>query len=155
MPATIVSINVSRGGVPKLPVLLAFIHELGLEGDAQKNPDIHGGPDRAVCLYSLEAIEKLRAKGHPIAPGTIGENITIANLDWPAIVPGTILQLGSEVRVEITRYTKPCKTIRGSFSDGDFRRVLQEISPGMSRVYAKVLRTGVVRPGDEVVIEAT
>lgn len=153
MSGFIVSINLSRGGVPKLPVLLARIHELGIEGDAQKYTDIHGGPDRAVCLYSLEAIDKLRAMGHPIAPGTIGENVTVSKLDWPSVIPGAILRVGAEARLQITRYTKPCKTIRGSFSDGDFRRVFQDLSPGMSRVYAKVLTTGDIKIGDVVELE--
>jgi len=150
MQGIIHSINLSPGGVPKLPVLHAHVHTLGIEGDKQKNPNIHGGPERAVCLFSLQAIEKLRAQGHPIAPGTIGENITVAQIDWGLFVPGALITLGRDVRLEVTRYTKPCKTIRGSFSDGDFRRVLQEVSPGMSRVYAKVLQGGFIQPGDPV-----
>ena len=61
--ASVHQINVSQGGVPKLPVLEAAVGELGLEGDAVANPDIHGGPERAVCLYSLELIEALVAEG--------------------------------------------------------------------------------------------
>ena len=52
-------INVSDGGVPKRPVWEAKISERGWSGDRQRNLKFHGGPDRAVCLYSLELIERL------------------------------------------------------------------------------------------------
>ena len=147
---TIVQISSSKGGVPKLPMLEAVIGELGIEGDAVANPDIHGGPERAVCLYSAERIEALVAEGHPIAPGTAGENITIRGIDWDRVVPETRLRLGDEVVLEITRYTTPCTTIRGSFKDRDSNRIHQELHAGWSRVYAKVVTGGTVRPGDKV-----
>jgi MOSC domain-containing protein YiiM len=62
-------INVSDGGVPKLPVWEAKVGERGLDGDRQRNLKVHGGPDRAVCLYSLELIEQLQKEGHPIDSG--------------------------------------------------------------------------------------
>src|SRR5437899_862580 len=74
-------INVSNGGVPKHPVPEARITVDGVAGDCQRSPKIHGGPDRAVCLFSLEVIEALRAEGHSIAPGSSGENLTLAGLD--------------------------------------------------------------------------
>lgn len=53
-------INLSDGGVPKLPVWEASVGKEGLSGDRQRNLKFHGGPDRAVCLYSLELIERLQ-----------------------------------------------------------------------------------------------
>ena len=47
-------INVSDGGVPKRPVLEARVTKTGVEGDRQRNLNVHGGPDRAVCLFSHE-----------------------------------------------------------------------------------------------------
>lgn len=64
----VAQINVSPGGVPKLPVASAQVTAQGLVGDRQKNLKYHGGPDRALCLWSLEVIETLLAEGHPIAP---------------------------------------------------------------------------------------
>ncbi len=61
-------VNVSSGGVPKLPVPVARVGRLGLEGDDHADRTEHGGPFRAVCLYSIEAIERVRAEGHPIFP---------------------------------------------------------------------------------------
>src|SRR4051812_3938757 len=50
----IVSVNISSGGVPKLPVTEARLGPTGLEGDSQRHRRIHGGPMRALCMYSLE-----------------------------------------------------------------------------------------------------
>jgi MOSC domain-containing protein YiiM len=147
--ATIVQLAVSRGGVPKRAVAEAQVTPLGLVGDVQKHPDIHGGPDRALCLFSLEVIERLQAEGHPIAPGTTGENVTIRGLDWSTLAPGARLALGDEVEVEITSLTDPCKQIAASFLDRKFRRI---VALGDSRLYARVLRGGALRVGDRVVV---
>jgi MOSC domain-containing protein YiiM len=147
---TVFRINCSNGGVPKLPVERAYLTAEGLLGDRQKHTDVHGGPERALCIYSAEIIERLRAEGHPIAPGTAGENVTLAGFDWSAMLPGTRLRLGGEVEVEITRYTAPCKNIAGSFFDGRFTRISQKVHPGWSRVYARVLREGWLVTGQTV-----
>lgn len=154
MTGTIVQVSSSKGGVPKLPLLEALIGELGIEGDAVAHPEIHGGPERAICLYSVEVIEALAAEGHPIRPGSAGENVTVRGIDWSAVVPGVTLRLGAEVTLEVTRYTTPCATIRGSFKDRDSNRIHHNAYPGWSRVYAKVVAGGTVRPGDSVRIEA-
>lgn len=148
----VVQVNRSPGGVPKLPVPMAVVGELGLEGDGHNDTTNHGGIERAVCLYSLERIEALRAEGHAIAPGTCGENVTVAGIKWANVEPGARFVLGDTVVLEVTRFTTPCKTIAGSFRDGDFNRIHRKLYPGWSRVYAKVLRGGVIRQGDAVLL---
>ncbi|MDQ2767300.1 MAG: MOSC domain-containing protein [Gemmatimonadota bacterium] len=140
-------VNVSAGGVPKLSVREARLGPNGLEGDKQRNRRIHGGPMRALCVYSLERIRALQQEGHPIAPGTTGENITLEGIDWTLVAPGVRLALG-DATIEITDFTEPCAVIRHSFSDHDPARVGQLEHPGWSRVYALVLEEGVVRAGD-------
>ena len=149
-PATITHINVSDGGVPKRPLERAVIGPLGVEGDRQANTEHHGGPERALCLFSLEKIEALQAEGHPISPGGAGENVTITGLDWDAVAPGTQLRLGESVRIEVTGYTAPCYKIEANFSDKDFNRINQKTNPGWSRAYAKVIEGGSLVPGDAV-----
>ncbi|MGE5597350.1 MAG: MOSC domain-containing protein [Hyphomicrobiales bacterium] len=151
--ATIVQLSVSPGGVPKLAVPEAEVTELGLAGDGHNDRFNHGGPERALCLFSLERIEGMAAEGHPIAPGSTGENVTIRGLDWDTVVPGTRLRLGDEVVAEVTRYTTPCATNKAWFIDGNLNRMHQALHPGWSRVYARVLRTGRIRTGDRVTIE--
>ena len=146
----IVQISVSPGGVPKLRVPSARITRLGVEGDRQRDHEHHGGPERAVCLFSLEQIRALRAEGHAIEPGAIGENVTVEGLDWDAVVPGAHLLLGERVLVEVTRYTSPCINIQPVFAGGDYVRVSQKRHPGWSRVYTRVLVEGEIRQGDPV-----
>jgi MOSC domain-containing protein YiiM len=90
----------------------------------------------------------LQAEGHPIAPGTTGENVTLAGVDWSAMVSGARLALGDEVAIELTDYATPCRTIRESFVDQEFVRISHKLHPGESRVYARILREGTIRPGD-------
>jgi MOSC domain-containing protein YiiM len=146
--ARIVQLSVSNGGVPKKAVESVRVTPLGLEGDAHRNREHHGGPERAVCLFAMEAIRALQAEGHPLVPGALGENVTLEGLDWSAVQPGARVRLGAEVVVEITRYTTPCFHIRPAFRDGDYSLVSQNRHPGRSRVYARVLETGTVRRGD-------
>ena len=143
-------LSASNGGVPKRPLDLARALIGGLEGDAQADRKHHGGPERALCLFSLEQIEEMASEGHPIASGLAGENVTISGLDWSLVVPGARLRLGGEVLVEITNYTAPCMKNAAWFADGDFNRMNQKTHPGCSRVYARVLEEGQLRTGDTV-----
>ena len=143
-------LSASNGGVPKRPLDLARALIGGLEGDAQADRKHHGGPERALCLFSLEQIEEMASEGHPIASGLAGENVTISGLDWSLVVPGARLRLGGEVLVEITNYTAPCMKNAAWFADGDFNRMNQQTHPGCSRVYARVLEEGLLRAGDAV-----
>lgn len=144
----IYQLNISRGGTPKLPITMARVTEEGLQGDRQNDERNHGGPLRAVCLFTREEIERLAAEGHPIYPGAVGENITLSGLPLAALTPGARLILGDEVEIEVTQYSAPCKTIRDAFNDGDFNRISHKTHPGESRVYARVLRGGELHAGD-------
>ena len=145
-------ISISDGGVPKQPVPGAQVTHSGLAGDRQLDLKHHGGPQRALCLYTLERIRDLQAEGHPITPGSTGENVTIAGLDWAQVIPGTRLLLGERVVIEVTKYTQPCPAIVGSFAGGAIERMAQAQHPGWSRVYARVLVPGLVKTGDRVYI---
>ena len=150
MSAYVYQLNLSRGGVPKLPVEEAELTPTGLVGDRQAKPLIHGGAEKALSLYALELIERLREEGHPIAPGSAGENVTVAGLVWSSLAPGSRLAIGDEVLIEITKYANPCPTIRGSFAGGEFKRISQKLRPGESRLYARVLRAGRVAVGQKI-----
>jgi MOSC domain-containing protein YiiM len=102
---------------------------------------------RALCLYSLERIRALQEEGHPIVPGSTGENLTLEGLDWSVLGPGLRLTLGS-AEIEITSFTEPWCVIRRSFSDYVPFRISQDEHPGWSRVYARVIAAGTLRAGD-------
>lgn len=154
MTGRIFSINTSPGGVPKLPVPEALVSKFGLFGDSQRNRRFHGGPDRAVCLFSIERIRALEAEGHPISAGSTGENITVTGVDWNLVAPGLVIEVGEAV-LEITTFTTPCRTIRDSFAGGTFMRMSHKLYPGWSRVYARVLEEGMVRTADPVTLKLT
>ena len=150
MVGTIEAINVSGGGVPKTGRREVWISRDGVYGDAQANRKLHGGPERAVCIYSAELIGALQNEGHPIGFGTTGENLTVSGVDWGRVVPGTVWRAGDAV-LEIASYTAPCKTIRHSFLDERYKRISQKVNPGWSRVYARVLQVGRARVGADFV----
>lgn len=137
----------SGGGVPKLPVAHAAVGLGGMEEDWQQNRRYHGGPDRALCLYSMELIDALAAEGHPISPGAIGENVTLAGIDWREVRPGVRLRMGT-VEAEVVSYADPCRTIAGAFIGGRFVRASEKVNPGWSRVYVRILRAGAIAVGD-------
>ena len=143
------SINVSNGGVPKLARASAAVSGRGVEGDRQRDLRYHGGPTRAVSLYSLELIQALRAEGHPVDVGCIGENFTLSGVPWERMVPGATLEVGA-VGLELTAYAAPCNNLLPYFAGGRFVRVAQKVHPGWSRLYARVTRQGTVQVGDEV-----
>jgi MOSC domain-containing protein YiiM len=143
------SINVSNGGVPKQSVFEAWIGAGGVDGDRQRDRRFHGGPDRAVVIFSLDVIRALQREGHPIAIGTAGENITISGIDWALVAPGVELVIG-DVRLHVTKYASPCYKINGSFARADSSRIAQTLHPGWSRVCARVIAEGLVRMADTV-----
>jgi MOSC domain-containing protein YiiM len=150
MDGYIFQLNCSDGGVPKRPVQEAELTPTGLACDRQAHMKIHGGPERALCLYALEHIRRLQDEGHPIYPGSIGENVTVVGLDWSKLKTGSKLALGDEVEIEISSYAGPCPTIAGSFTNLKFKRISEKVHPGQSRLYARVLQTGKLEVGQKV-----
>lgn len=142
-------INTSKGGVPKLPIESAVVDERGVVGDEQADRVHHGHPEQALCLFSLEVIEKFQTEGHSIAPGSAGENITVSGLDWDEVVPAKLMTIGP-VTVEITHYATPCSKNARWFVDGKYNRMHASRHPGESRVYARVISGGPITTGDPV-----
>jgi MOSC domain-containing protein YiiM len=143
MPAIVTQINVSPGGMPKLPVLQAQVTAAGVAGDRQRNLKYHGGADRAVCVYSEELYEWLRDYGINVANGQIGENFTTRGLDLDALKPGNLLRVGGCV-IEITKVRVPCNQLK--MWDPD----LPEVIVGRSGWVARVIEEGLVAPGDPI-----
>jgi MOSC domain-containing protein YiiM len=146
------AIHVSDGGVPKHELPSARVAAHGLEGDRQEHTRFHGGPERAVCVFGLDIIQRVQAEGHPIQPGSTGENLTVAGLDWALVKVGSRLCFGGGVELEVVSFADPCKLIAASFVDDDFRRIDAELRPGESRAYTRVLTTGVLTRGESVTL---
>ncbi len=152
MAGRIASINVSPGGVPKRPVPRAWVGRLGLDTDAHNEPQpVHGGPDQAVCLYTLESISRVAADGHEAFVGAFGENLTLEGIELGDLGPGDRLAIGADgLTIEITKRSEPCQTIAHWFVDRRIARIGSKQYPGDTRWYARVLAEGWVAAGDAV-----
>tara|TARA_B100000902_G_scaffold399006_1_gene467928 strand:- start:4297 stop:4785 length:489 start_codon:yes stop_codon:yes gene_type:complete len=160
MVATVRYINVNpNGGVPKLQVTSAKIDKLGIKEDYRHrgNDKIknHGGIDRAILIYDYQKIIKLQADGHPIAPGTVGENITIdfwrEGLSYDQFKSGDRLKIGEAI-LELTFTAPPCSVIGKSFKDGNYKLVDEKRNPTFGRWCAKVVEEAQISIGDIVEI---
>jgi len=145
MAATLAQLNVSRGGVPKRPVDAARVTRFGVEGDEQRNPKFHGGPNRAVCIYSEELYAELRTEGIDVTNGSFGENFTTRGVDLNALEKGVRLCVG-DCLIEITDVRVPCNTLK------KWSAKLPKLIVGRSGWVAKVVEEGVVKPGDSIEI---
>ncbi len=139
----IVSINVSQGGIPKLPLESARVTFVGLEGDGH-NHEKHRTLLQAVCLQDLEKLEELRQEGFPLFPGTTGENLTLKHLHINTLPLGTVLKFSGGVILELTKVRKPCYVLDAL----DPR--LKEVIIGRCGLYAKVLQEGILNRQETV-----
>jgi MOSC domain-containing protein YiiM len=157
--ATVLQINVSRGGVPKLPVPEGDLQPLGLTGDGHAHPQFHGGPRQAVLVVAAEAIDELKARGFPVFPGALGENLTTRGLDHRQWRVGQRWRIGAEAVIELTKVRVPCKSIL-VYGAGIHAAVYDEkVKAGdpsspkwcVGGIYAAVTTPGAIRAGDPVV----
>ena len=147
--AIVVGLHASNGGVPKLPVSTLLVTADGCDGDSQNDLKHHGGKDKAVCILQQEIMDKLSDKGHPIGPGTTGENLLINGIQVGMLSVGTRLKIG-HCELEITQDAPPCKTIKQSFNDDNFMLISHKKFPNFTRWYAKVITEGEIILGQEV-----
>jgi MOSC domain-containing protein YiiM/GNAT superfamily N-acetyltransferase len=150
MDGRVLQVNVSPGGVPKQPVERAWVGEFGVAGDRQRHDTVHGGPHRAVALLGIEAIERVQADGHPIYPGSTGENLTTTGIELAGLPVGTRLAIGGRLVLELSGPANPCNLIGGSFRGGKSGRISILTHPADSRMYARTLIEGEVRAGDPI-----
>ena len=129
------------------------IGPLGLQGDAQADLRVHGGPDKAVHLYAWAHYAAWRAElgDAPVlqAPGAFGENLAVAGLDEAGVCIGDHWRAGSAV-LEVTQGRQPCWKLNLRFGVPDMSaRVQNTLRAGW---YCRTLQAGVVHAGDAVTI---
>ena len=148
MTGTLVQLNISNGGMPKLPIPQARVTAVGVDGDWQKNRKHHGGPDRAICIYSEELYAWLREQGMDVTSGAVGENFTTQGIDLQKLDAGDRLQVGGDdgCIVEISKVRIPCSQLKKWNAD------LPELIVGRSGWMAKVVKEATVRTGDVIVV---
>ena len=147
MPGVLAQLNVSSGGMPKRPVLFARVTRGGVEGDRQRNLKVHGGPGRAVCVFSEELYDELRDAGVDMAAGSVGENFTTRGIDLRRLTKGDRLRVGADCVIELTDVRVPCRQLR--MWDPE----LPELIVGRSGWVARVVAEGTVKAGDAIEVE--
>ena len=145
MTGTLVQLNISNGGIPKLPMPSARVTRDGVAGDWQKNRKYHGGPDRAVCLFSEELYDWLRDQGvKDLVNGSVGENFTTRGIDLMSLRAGDRLQVGPKCVIELTDVREPCRQLKKW--DARFPKLIL----GRSGWLARVVVEGEVKAGDTI-----
>ena len=141
---TVVAVCLGPGGIPKHAVESAHVTIRGLEGDRQR-ARMHGGPNRAVCLFSIEDYRSLQRDGVVCEPpGAFGENVLTEGLDFAALRPDDVLAIGDEVEIEIHDVREPCGTLK------KVDKRFPDLMVGRSGFVCRVSSGGVIRSGDVV-----
>lgn len=143
MKGIVTRVSVSTDGMPKHAVLQAMFTPNGVEGDKQRVKKIHGGPDRAVCLYSEELYQWLRENDVTVSAGDLGENVTTSGFDLQALKPGDQMRIGA-CEIQITTVREPCSQLK------KWSAQLPKLMLGRSGWVARVNKAAVVRQGDAI-----
>jgi len=144
--ATIFSINVSGGGIPKTPVPSIKVLSGGLEGDAHDH-EKHDSPSQAVSVLDVEVLTDLRAEGFMVFPGATGENLTVAGLHVDSLTIGTRLRFAGGVELELTKVRQPCYVLDAIHPQ------LKKAIVGRCGFLARVVTTGHLTCGETIGIQ--
>ncbi len=139
----VVAVCVSSGGVPKRPQPKVRVTKAGLEGDGRDHAK-HDKPVRAVSLFDEEILLQLCGEGYDLVPGSVGENVTLRNVNVQRMQPGTVLRMG-DVRVRLEEPRRPCYVL------DVIDPKLKEDIVGRCGYMASVIEEGELAPGAEVV----
>ena len=131
--------------------------ELGPEGfigDQQADRRVHGGPEKAVHLYPASHYAKLAARFPEAAahliPGSLGENLSSADLDESSVRIGDIYRLGN-ARLQVCQPRNPCWKIDDRFdADGMAAYIAEQSLTGW---YWRVVQPGLLHADDALELE--
>ncbi len=127
------------------------VRTLNIDGDEQADLEVHGGTDKAVYAYGLDAYpwwRKALKKDH-LPPGSFGENLTFSRLVEREFNLGDIYTLGS-CRLQVCQPRFPCSRLGIKFGDmGIIKTFLESGRPG---IYFRVVGEGELRAGDTLAL---
>jgi len=130
-----------KKGTRKKPVDQCEIADGGLVGDVHADCCTH----RQVSLLAVESIDKMRAMGLKVGPGSFAENLTTEGIDLVSLPVGTRISIGKEIVLEVTQIGKECHT-----KCAIYRQAGTCVMP-TEGIFGKVIRGGTVKTGDEIV----
>ncbi|MBY6242751.1 MOSC domain-containing protein [Methylosinus sp. Sm6] len=128
------------------------IGDTGLDGDRQGDLVHHGGAEKALHHYPRDHyarwIEEEPALAGSLATApAFGENISTFGLTEADVCVGDVFALGSAI-VQVSQGRQPCWKLNAHFTRKDMARRVQE--SGRTGWYYRVLREGIVQPGDRL-----
>ncbi|MGO1332177.1 MOSC domain-containing protein, partial [Cellulosimicrobium funkei] len=122
----------------------------GLEGDAQADRRVHGGPEKAVCVYPVEHYAAWRDElGADLPPGAFGENLLTRGLTEDDLLLGDVLALGTAT-LQVSMPRRPCYKLAAVHGLVDLPDRVQ--ASGRTGWYLRVLTPGTVRAGATAVV---
>ena len=158
----------TRSAIAKTPVCgPVHVGLLGLDGDEQGDPRVHGGPDKAVHQYAQEHCADWRAElgALPVlaAPGAFGENMASTGMTEHSVCLGDQVRVGGSgsdgihsssggVLLEVSQGRQPCWKLIDRFGVPAMARRVQD--SGRTGWYYRVLQPGSVQAGDALVLVA-
>ncbi|MBA7697603.1 hypothetical protein ES703_106270 [subsurface metagenome] len=98
-------------------------------------------------MLATDSINKMRSLGFDVNPGDFAENLTTEGIDLVSLPIGTHISVGKQVILEVTQIGKECHS-----GCAIYRQIGKCIMP-KEGVFARVIRGGLVRAGDQVGIE--
>lgn len=124
----------------------------GLSGDHQYDRDHHGGPERALLMYSADHYPRWRQEWSrkDVGPGAFGENLTVSGLTEDTACLGDVYRTG-EVRLEVSSPRTPCVTISRRHGRPDLVREI--VRNHRSGWYLRVTHEGWLEAGMPLVLE--
>jgi len=151
-PARIESGEPWTSGIYKSPVLgRVRLSSENLAGDGQADLTVHGGPDKAVCVYSADHYPLWRDElgVRECGPGWFGENFSVERQTETQVAIGDTYRIGTAI-VQISQPRAPCWKLGRRWNRLDMpKRVVQS---GRTGWYLRVLETGDVERGDALTL---
>src|SRR3954466_3547944 len=140
--------------IHKLPVSEPVqVRRLNLEGDAQADLSVHGGPDKAVYVYPSEHLPLWAAElNQEMGPASFGENVSTAGVREQDVWIGDRWFWGDAV-LEVAQPRSPCFKLAMHRGRGDIGRLLRR--SGRCGWYLRVLQPGSVAVQGPIRIERT
>lgn len=140
-------------GIRKQPVGgAAWLSCSGLSGDGQADPVHHGGPDKAVCVYSADHAPYWRQRwGKEVGDAAFGENFTVTGALETEVCIGDVVRVGGAL-LQVSQARLPCFKLALRHGLPSLPQEVQDT--GFTGFYFRVLEEGTVKPGDALVCEA-
>ena len=128
-----------------------MVRRLNMDGDAQGDPTVHGGPDAAVYVYAFEdyAFWAAQLKREPPSFGWFGENLTVQGASSDAMCFGDVWRVGGAL-LQVTEPRSPCYKLDHKMGIRYFAARFRR--SGRVGFYNRVLEEGPVQAGDEATL---